>query len=330
MSYLSRAIIADYGRLSSLPGVVSVSLGHKETGGHLSGRLCVKIYVRRKRRPGKLGGERLPRTTCLLVPSDRPRLWREIRVPTDVVEVRGLHKLAGNQFFNPSPSGAQLGADPSVSSEFATLTCAVRLAGQPGRHILTIGHLLRPDPGQIDPAIRVFQPRVATPSPQRLLGRTASGIVGNVAGIGYVDAVAVRIPDGGRNLTNASRLPAVIGVVNTFLTLDETLKQRPAVHKVGAITDETRADFSTFHENFTDPRTGEQFQRVLEFRTSPGVGPIAKPGDSGSLIVARAGPADGKAVGVLFGVDTSGERGYVVPFEHVARFFGAFFLPESS
>lgn len=313
-----RAIIAEYARLRSFPGVLSVSIGLKEVGRAVTARVCVKIYVEEKQAQ-PAATHRLPKTAIVLFELE-DGLYVERRVPTDVVEVRGI-KLVAQPFarLDPAPMGAEIGL-PVGEGIRGTLGCWVTKPGLAPACFLTAGHVVRTGEGRVEPGQPVYQPQPSLQAPEArdLIGTTADGFVGNdLSSGGYLDYAAVVVPPGGRGAANRSPAPC-IPLVREHLTVPQILVERTAVRKFGAKSGCTEGVLSAYHAHFADG-TGRTFNAILEFTCVSPDGMIADHGDSGAMVVSRSRASDGAAVGLLFAVSHDHRRGFVVPFERLAR-----------
>lgn len=324
----SSAIILDHDQLIHRPGVVSVAIGRKEIKGKLTHRLCVKIYVREKKKKSTKGLFKFPKTTRILVPSGKG-IYKIRRISTDVVELRNVHLIrrlpnvesnsravASDDFFQIVPSGAMIGMSPSQNSEYGTMGCVVQSKKGGTKYLLTVGHILPHNAGQ---TYDMYQP--PRRNPERKVGHTEFSQVGNDEGAeGYIDAVLIKIDNSALSFTNASwdkRVPKPTG----FLPLKIIIEKRIPIHKVGATTGYTRGEYSAFHNSLPIDSIGNVFN-ILEFRKSDdNPGPeIADEGDSGSIVISRDGENGGRIVGLLFAKSDDG-RAYVIPFERIARYF---------
>lgn len=315
-----RAVIADYPRLRSFPGVVSVAIGLKEVKRSLTRRLCVKIYVAQKA-ADLPPSHHLPRYTSVLFPL-KSGLYKARRVRTDVVQVEGIKPTADPATrLDPAPMGAQVGFAGGVAGS-GTLGCWVRKTGLSQACFLTAGHVLSNADGPVDAGQTVYQPQPAFPSPQFdpfIIGQTLQGFIGNdTPSGGYLDYAAVAVPAGGRGSVNSSVNPCVSSA-GPYLSVQRITTEKTAVRKCGATTDCTEAVFSAFHTDFRDPGTGNAYNNVLEFFTGSTDQIFADDGDSGSIVVSRSVASDNAVVGLLFAVSLPDKsRGYVVPFERLA------------
>jgi hypothetical protein len=327
-----KAVILNRARLNSWPGVISVAIGRKEKGGKLTGRRCVKIYVRRKRAISKLATEPLPKTAQVLLPTGKST-FRSYRLPTDVVELRGLllaqpnnqplagcNQPGGEQSFLTVPSGAEIGMNPTTGFGPGSLGCIVKSNADGTRFLMTAGHVVSSVHGSV-PARVMFQPQIN--NAQRRLGKTQIGLIDNdVVTDGYIDAVLIAIETATLSFTNAAWDPRV-PTPTSFLPISTIVQGQISVHKVGARTGYTRGEFSAFHKSHTNELTSEVYRNILEFKISAD-NPhacIADKGDSGSVVISRSGQNQGSMVGLLFAVSLDRERAFVIPFERLAKFF---------
>ena len=315
-----RAVIAEYSRLRSFPGVVSVGLGLKERAGKLTGRRVVKIYVREKR-TSLPPHERLPGCVRVLVPVGRGT-YRSRWLPTDVVELSRIVRAAGNHdLLNPVSSGAEIGLI-AASGGPGTFGCVVRIGS--ASRLLTAGHVLRDSGGAVPKDIQVYQPQPQFPREDWLLGPTTDGFVGNeLRSNGYVDAALVELSNPNRSATNTAWDPRV-GPLRGFLTADAVQNDKTAVHKVGARTGYTLGDFSAFHARLIDEVASDGYNNVLEFLVSDSepTAVLAERGDSGAVLVSRASSSAGRIAGLLFAVSTDGRRAFAIPFDRLVARFG--------
>jgi hypothetical protein len=315
-----RAVIADYARLRSFPGVVSVAIGLKEVKRFLTRRLCVKIYVARKAEDLP-ASHHLPRYTSVLFPL-KSGLYKARRVRTDVVQVEGIKPTADPATrLDPAPMGAQVGFAGGVLG-FGTLGCWVRKTGLSQACFLTAGHVLSDAAGSVAVGQTVYQPQPAFPSPQFdpfIIGQTLQGFIGNdTPSGGYLDYAAVAVPAGARGSLNSSVNPC-ISSARPHLSVQRITTEHTAVRKCGAATDCTEAVFSAYHAEFTDPGTGKTYNCVLEFFSGSPDQKFADDGDSGSIVVSRSPGSENAVVGLLFAVSLPDKsRGYVIPFERLA------------
>jgi hypothetical protein len=214
-------------------------------------------------------------------------------------------------------------AAPAASSGPGTHGCLVRRRTDGRQFLLTAGHVVSSTPGNVPPQRIVFQPKASSPNPALIVGPTVLGFIGNHVGAGgHMDAVLYDLNNPQRSATNESftHLPAPTGI----LSVAATVQQRPAVLKVGAVTGQTLALFSTFHQRFDDPTTAQTFFNVMEFgldpQNPPPNGRVADRGDSGALVISRSAGSTGLIVGLLFAVSMDFTRFLVVPFERIASF----------
>jgi hypothetical protein len=328
----SSAIILDRDQWIHRPGVVSVTIGRKEIKDKLTHRLCVKIYVREKKKKSTKGLFKFPKTARILVPSGKG-IYKMRRISTDVVELRNVHVIrrppnvqpnskaaASDNSISTVRSGAKIGMDPLTYSEYGTMGCVVqsRIGGE--KYLLSAGHILPRAAGQIS-SYDIYQPPCLNPG--RKVGKTKCSLVDNDAAAGgYIDAVLIKIDHSVLSFTNASmdgRVPKPKG----FLSLEMINERHIPIHKVGATTGYTRGEYSSFHDSLSNDSTGEVFHNILEFKKSDDSpsGKIADKGDSGSIAISRDGENEGRIVGLLFAKSDDGQRAYVIPFERIARYF---------
>jgi len=315
-----RAVIAEYPRLRSFPGVVSVGLGVKEHAGQLTGRRAVKIYVREKR-ASLHPHERLPGSARVLVPVGRGT-YESRWLPTDVVELPRIVRAAGNHdLLNPVSSGAEIGLIATGGGP-GTFGCVVRIGS--ASRLLTAGHVVHDGGGAVPKDIQVYQPQPQFPRQEWLLGHTTDGFVGNeVRSHGYVDAALIELSNPDRSATNTAWDPR-IGPLAGFLTADAVQNDKTAVHKVGARTGYTLGDFSAFHARLLDSAASDEYDNVLEFLVSDSEpsAVLAEGGDSGAVLVSRASLSAGRIAGLLFAVSTDGRRAFAIPFDRLVARFG--------
>lgn len=316
-----KAVIADYTHLRGWPDVVSVCLGLKEVGGKLTKRRCVKVYLRRKKSLKHLKCEPLPTTALVLVPSGSKH-YSARRLPTDVVEFKGIKlaagcsKPGGDEPFPTVPSGAQIGP---AGSGAGSLGCLVWSRESEQELLLTVGHLFSGGTGPILPGIPVFQPSYRT---DRRLGVTVDGFIGNDTNpkSGFIDVALINRELPVTNQPWGAASPALQG----FIDINEINRTKPSIYKVGSKTGLTYGDYSGYHPCI-DTEIGEA-RNVLEFKLSPDDPStcIAVEGDSGCLFVTRSpDKTEGLVVGLLFAVEDvpNPTRAYVIPFDRIANRF---------
>jgi hypothetical protein len=310
------AIIADYALLRQWPGVERVALGIKEVKGRLTGRNCVKIYVRNKGARLAHPSHKLPAKARVLLPVKRG-IFKSRWLPTDVVNAGTVSlSAAASDFFNPILTGAEIG--PSGGMERGTHACMVRDTAS-NLLCLTAGHVVSSSAGDVPPDLPVNQPLNPPPGiPQGdiFLGETVAGFVGNQPLIGFVDWATIRLqpPRTGVNTAWDPRLT----FTRRVLSMKEVVNGHPSVEKLGGATQFTTGGFSARIPELTF--TGGVARDVLEFK-GDGPGPIAQKGDSGALVVSRSAGSAGAVVGILFAVqdppEEPGGRAYVFPLERL-------------
>lgn len=140
----------------------------------------------------------------------------------------------------------------------------------------------------------------------------------------HIDVALCDRADAARASTNACWDLANLPGIKRHLTIEEVRNAKIPVHKVGAQTGHTVANFSAYHKEFTDPRLGPLFG-VLEFVAEAPSQNIADGGDSGAPVVSRAQGSEGALVGVLFAASVTDdgirERIFVIPFEAIRDVF---------
>lgn len=316
---IERWVIRDHAHLASHPGVRSVSIGLKETGGALTRRWCVKIYVTKKSDTPE--GRELPKRTAVLVPIGEG-LYKTRTLPTDVVQTLSYKLVAGSgTLFASVPVGAKLGIAKPGGPSFGTVACAVRRRTDGVDVLLTAGHVVTKQTGAIAAGIKVFQPNSSAPN--CAIGEVVEGFVGRHPDVlSHLDAALISVGNS-RSCTNASWDAVNLPRVRGSMTAAQIRNQRVDCHKVGAHTGHTEAAFSTFHEKYSDPLLGDLFN-VIEFVGPPDGVDIASRGDSGAAAVSRSQGSSGKLLGVLFATakDDQAQRILVVPFESIQAAFG--------
>lgn len=285
--------------LLSLRGVVGVGIGEKITGGKLTGKPCVRVYVRQK-----LPEEELKRRDIV------PRTLKE--VPTDVIEAGEVRALAARtERWRPAPGGVSIGHHRITAGTLGALLFD-RASGRPlilsNNHVLANsdvqggGFAARGDavlqPGVLDggrPADQIgslerWVPLLADQSSPRLFARLSRIFGGARAGPGrpaqnLVDA-AVATPVSpeaveGRILD----VGPVRGVGVPRLDL--------RVRKSGRTTGYTEGTITDLHASI---RVSGYHGREILFRDQLVLSKMLEGGDSGSLLLDEAN----RAVGLCF------------------------------
>jgi hypothetical protein len=307
-------VILDRDSLLQRPNVASVSIGLKERRRKVTGRICVKIYVRTKPPKRRIPvAERLPATTRVLLPIGRG-LYKMKRVPTDVVwYVTPQFCAAPNDVLNPLAGGAELGL---ALTNIGSYACMVADA-QGQRFALTAGHVISgARQGAVQVNLNVRQPLsgAATPA-QAFLGRTAGGFFGATVE-GFLDFALIRLDQ-----HRSGQSIALDGVQHSAAVLSETavVGQQTNATKFGAATLRTHGVFS--RPVPSESIDGVTVTKVYEFKGAPGA-PFGGRGDSGSLVVSTDPTTRGAIIGVLFAAmpptpDAPGGRGFVFPFGRI-------------
>ena len=140
---LARIIVPDEAKLLRMRRVIEVAVGYKEVGGRRTRRLCVALFVSRKLSRVRKA-DRIPSSARILVPAGR-RLYRERRVPTDVISMPWLAEHSGgghDRFFEDEiPCGAGIKA---TGGDLGTLGWVVRDKADGSDLILSAAHVLFP------------------------------------------------------------------------------------------------------------------------------------------------------------------------------------------
>lgn len=125
-NFLTQTLCKNEAQLLSLPNVVGLGIGEKIKGGILLGRLCIKVYVRKK----------IPRER--LSPQDLiPR--KLSRFETDVEEVGKIRALGYTGRYRPALGGVSIGHYKITAG---TLGCLVKDKKSGKAFILSNNHVL--------------------------------------------------------------------------------------------------------------------------------------------------------------------------------------------
>lgn len=277
-------------RLNSVR-MIGVGFGVKETNGHYSGDLAVRVYVTRKVR--------------------RSRLSRAVRVPelvagypTDVVAVgRFVHHQ------RPVAYGASI----SRAGGFpGSIGCLVTREGDKQRHLLSAAHVLAGDASAMRGDV-IVEP---------------AGATGNDAPLATLTDFEPLLLEGQENLMDAGiatvirrkdvvpNIPRIGPPISAPMeaTLYQSVRKFGAAtgHRVGVVTDVLP------HVMIDDPLSGDPILYSYVIQVTGCGGPFSSGGDSGALVVDAQ---THRPVGLIIGGD--GERSFVSPIERVLQRFQA-------
>ncbi|HKI56115.1 MAG TPA: hypothetical protein VKB31_03095 [Trueperaceae bacterium] len=284
--------------LMSLPNVVGVGVGYKDTGGETTDRLAVIVYVRRKYaasglRKAEMVRETLPVTATSPVPplpDGSGPMTLELEggeVPTDVKEVGDILALAYTARVRPAVPGYSIGHYAITAGTFG---CLVRDTCRPcAVYILSNNHVLANSNAAAigDP---ILQPGAYDGGvyPKDLIARLSRFVpvhFGSPARYNLVDCALARPLDQRDVIASIVGLGIPKGTVEATLGMEVAKSGRTTQTSAGKVIDVN----ATVAVNY-GVGVGYFRNQILTTNMSAG-------GDSGSLLMSRA---ERKATGLLF------------------------------
>lgn len=268
----ARAVLQQY------PGVVSVEIGIKESGGDLTDDLSWRVYVTQKLPESELAPE-------AVIPDEI------LGVKTDVIEYDLPTPTFDANKYRPLKGGIQIDNELPVGQ--GTLGCFAQVDGTLEIVALTNAHVV--ETGGATDSIEMGQPEYTTccccacdeigqssPSDRKHDGSVDAAIVHLKSGVGYTNVIRGLNTDGSDGTVQGSRA----AVVST-----------DTVVKVGRTSDRTTGTvISITHSSGASGSTPARTNQIL-VRPTAGVTKFQDFGDSGSVLVDQ----DNKAIGLMWG-----------------------------
>jgi hypothetical protein len=261
--------------LLSLPNVVGVGVGFKETQGKESTDLCISAYVQKKVSKAKLSAKELVPGTI-------------DKIATDVKEVGRLEALAFKQRLRPVRPGFSIGHYQITAGTFG---CMVRDACYPCRlHILSNNHVLaNSNAASIgDPVLQPGRVDGGT-NPADVIARLSRYVAihfGDPARYNLVDAALATPTDMRFVIPSIVALGIPKGSVEATLGMEVVKSGRTTETTAGKVTGIN----ATVAVNYGASGVGYFRNQIITTAMSQG-------GDSGSLLLSRA---DRMATGLLY------------------------------
>jgi len=322
-------------RLLALPNVLHVSVGLKETGGKLSDQLCIRVYVKEKKRSEQLAaGETVP---------------SEVNgVPTDVNTVGSFEFSEDNTRYRPIKGGIQItnriidvndaGTNTQISR--GTLGCVAIDTTDNAPVILGNWHVMyansarngdqifQPPPTSIPPTNLAAVPLRPSDNTDKVAVLRRSVINTSVdAAIAAIDVSSCCHCCGIHFSNEISGLSVAGTPPRSTIVGDERATSGMHVFKVGKSTGRTEGVVvDDNYPSFTIHRGGTDFTFTgqIAIQNSNPLEPFSAHGDSGSVII----NSNNKIVGLLFAaakeVDVKGiKQPFISLANHISDVFSA-------
>lgn len=302
--------------LLKIPGVHSVGIGAKETGGKPTGEICIKVYVVRKKPEEEIRvEERIPREIDGIITD-----VNEAPIPT-ILQTAGARPpfLEDEGRYRPLRGGIQIGRS---GMGFGTLGCFFTVQDNPNLILgVTNHHVVNPRCSDNAVDETVGQPEDTDSCfgcCSSVIGRVLRNVCDN-----DLDIALIQISSGQEWLAEVQQMGFITG--GGFVTAADAATLTYQVRKRGRTTGLTggvveAVELSGVINNH-DGTLFRNYDHVMRIRPNPdgaGAGTaFSAPGDSGSAIVNESG----QIVGIHFGGGAG--AGLSIPLDLIVAKFDA-------
>jgi hypothetical protein len=256
-------------RLLSSPGVRTLAVGLKESGGTWGDAIVLRVGVEKKRPLAE-------------IPEDEVIPTEIEGIQTDVFEARTTRPVADTGRYRPLMGGIQVG---NGTGEVGTLGCLAKRNAEDDLVILSNHHVMFAGKDATDTGIEIAQPDFSCCCCCRS-GKIGVVLAGSIGGL--VDCAIASIVN---DVQHVQEIVDIGGVAGTDVAV-----VGDAVHKRGRTTELTRGTVTMV--NFaTTSSQGNAFTNQIFVNPDAGFTNFVEPGDSGSALM----NGDDMVVGLIWG-----------------------------
>lgn len=287
----------------------AIGIGRKEAAGKPTNKICVRFYVAQK----------LPKRLL----DAAAMIDEEIDgICTDVIEAAPAYlampmlACSRDRRFHKRPvrPGTSIGNE-TVAGGTLAIRCVSRLPAEAGKQLLLSNNHVFADYGAAPIGSSIFQP---SPGDGGTLQDRVAGllrfdpVIAGVLATNLVDAAVAEVDPGIMVGSEICTVGAVNGVATAFDGMQVHKHARTTGYSIGVV-DDVSCDVLV-PVSRADPSRQARFINQIRIRARSGSARFAQVGDSGALIVSKAG---NRAIGLLFACPDNGSYAYANPIQAV-------------